>query len=436
MSSLRARLFISLALFIIATGLGAGVWAYRWAFDEAIELQDAILLQVGVLAAQNHIDTRLPPQGGVDAEATVVIQEIDNQTRSPESGDARLSIPADLSDGLYTLPEADGPWRVLMRTRTDGSRVAIAQTTSARDEIARDAAVRAVLPLCVLIPCLMAVVGLVIHYSFRRVTELARQLDAKQRDHLLRLPLDGLPKELHPFVGSINRLLDRLALIMEQQRRFIAHAAHELRTPITALSLQAENLERVELMQESRSRLVALRAGIRRVAHLLEQLLALAKYDLLKPAIGAPIGLDGVAKAVVADLLPTARARAIDVGFSRLEPTPVRGDATAMAVMVRNLIDNAIRYSPDGGQVNVSVFHDGQRSFLRIEDTGPGIAAGDLDAVFEPFNRGSRTDRDGTGLGLSIVRLIANNHQGSIVLENVTTIGRSGLCATVALPAV
>src|ERR1700722_951084 len=107
MSSLRARLFISLALFIIVTGLGAGVWAFQWAFDEAIELQDAILLQVGVLAAQNHIDTRLPPQAGVDAEATLVIQEIGNQTQSPEGGVARLSIPADLSDGLYTLPQTD-----------------------------------------------------------------------------------------------------------------------------------------------------------------------------------------------------------------------------------------------------------------------------------------------------------------------------------------
>jgi two-component system OmpR family sensor kinase len=107
MSSLRARLFISLALFIVVTGLAAGVWAFQWAFDEAIELQDAILLQVGVLAAQNHIDTRLPPQAGVDAEATLVIQEIGNQTRSLETGDERLSVPADLSDGLHTLPEPD-----------------------------------------------------------------------------------------------------------------------------------------------------------------------------------------------------------------------------------------------------------------------------------------------------------------------------------------
>jgi two-component system, OmpR family, sensor kinase len=422
-------------VFIVATGLGAGVWAFSWAFDEAIELQDAILLQVGVLAAENNIDTRLPPQDGVDAEATIVIQEMGTRPVSIESDNARLQISTDLQDGLHTLPEADGWWRILIRTRPDGTRVAIGQPTSARDEIARDAALRAVLPLCVLIPCLMLVVAGVIHYSFRPVTELARRLDAKQRGHLHPLPLEGLPDELHPFVGSINRLLDRLALIFEQQRRFIAHAAHELRTPITALSIQAQNLESSELIEESRSRLIALRSGIRRVSHLLEQLLALAKYDLIRPTLGAPIALDGVVKSVVADLLPTARARAIDVGFSRLEGTSIRADAMAIAVMVRNLVDNAIRYSPDGGQVDVSVFQDGHRGLLRIENTGPGIPVGDLDAVFEPFNRGVRTDGEGTGLGLSIVQLIARNHQGSVILENVTAVGRKGLRATVALPA-
>src|SRR5262249_31495057 len=160
----------------------------------------------------------------------------------------------------------------------------------------------------------------------------------------------------------------------------------ELRTPVTALSIQAHNLESCELVQESRNRLITLRSGIRRVAHLLEQLLALAKYDLIRPTLGAPIALDGVVRSVIADLLPTARARAIDVGFSRLETTPVRADAMAMTVMVRNLVDNAIRYSPDGGQVDVSVFQDGLRGFLRIDDTGPGIPTGELDAVFEPFH--------------------------------------------------
>ncbi|WP_276527776.1 histidine kinase dimerization/phospho-acceptor domain-containing protein, partial [Xanthomonas vasicola] len=125
----------------------------------------------------------------------------------------------------------------------------------------------------------MLLIGIVIDRSLRPLSRLAERLDAKQSAHLEKLPTDGIPKELLPFVASINRLLDRIGTMFDKQRRFVADAAHELRSPITALSVQAENLERAGLSEDGRVRLDSLKAGIRRIAHLLEQLLALARYD-------------------------------------------------------------------------------------------------------------------------------------------------------------
>lgn len=434
MTSLRARLFVSLALFIIATGLSAGALAFRWAFDEAIELQDAILLQIGSLAAVNRLQTELPAQDGVDAEAKVVIEDLRKAPDVGQSATTLPEIPPNFADGLYTLAGRDEAWRVLLRTRADGGRVAVAQPTAARDEIARDSALRTVLPLGALIPCLMFLIAVVIHFSFRPVAQLAAKLDAEKNDHLQPLPTDRMPDELRPFIGSINRLLERVAATFDQQRRFIALAAHELRTPLTALSVQADNLDHAMLAQDRQDRLASLRAGIRRTAHLLEQILDLAKYDEgAAPDVPAE-RLDRVVKSVVADFLPLAGARSVDLGFARLAETSVQIGATSLSVLIRNLLDNAIRHSPDGGRVDVSVFPEGPCAVLRIEDSGPGIPTTDIDRVFEPFDRGSRPDGDGTGLGLSIVRRIVNNGQGSIILENASSIGCAGLRATVKLP--
>jgi two-component system, OmpR family, sensor kinase len=434
MTSLRARLFVGLALLIVVTGLSAGGLAFRWAFNEAIELQDAILIQVGGLAVSNHLQRAPPAQGGVDAEARVVVEELENASEGGQAETELPNVPKNLGDGLHTLSRHGEAWRVLVRTRPDGSRVAIAQPTAARDEIASESALRTVLPLGALIPCLMILVGVVIHHSFRPVAQLAAQLDAKQNDQLQPLPTDGMPEEMRPFIGSINRLLERISVMFDQQRRFIAHAAHELRTPITALSVQADNLKHADLAEDRRDRLIDLTSGIRRTAHLLEQILVLAKYDEGDSSTVSARKLDQVVKTVVADFLPLARPRLVDLGFDRVEDVSVRVDATGLLVLVRNLVDNAVRYSPDGGRVDVSVLSENDHAVLRIQNTGPGIPEAHINRVFEPFNRGSRSDGDGVGLGLSIVQRIVSNHQGSIILENASVASHTGIRVTVRFP--
>ncbi len=292
------------------------------------------------------------------------------------------------------------------------------------------------MPLGFLVPGLMLLIGIVVDRSLRPLSRLAARLDAKQSDHLEKLPMDGIPKELLPFVASINRLLDRIGTMFDKQRRFVADAAHELRSPITALSVQAENLEHAGLSQDGRVRLDSLRAGIGRTAHLLEQLLALARYDSDASTEMPRSEFDRIVKGVVADLLPVAQDRSIDLGFARIEAVSVRGEPVALAMLVRNLIDNALRHTPAGGRVDVSLFRQHEAVILQIVDAGPGILDAEIDRIFEPFFRGSRSRGDGTGLGLSIVRRIAERCHASIRLENVGPPDGPGLSASVSFPAV
>lgn len=434
MGSLKGRLFLGLGAFILIAALCAGSITFSWAYDEALEVQDAMLLQVGALAASNRVHSFESVENGVDKEARVVVEELQPEDGLDASAPLLLPLPAAVRDGLQTVGQDPAQWRVLVRTRTDGSRVAIGQLTGYRDEIARGSALRTVVPFAILVPCLMLLVGLVLRYSFRSVAELASELDASDHDTLAQLPLEGVPTELRPFVGSINSLLRRITAMLDHQRRFVADAAHELRSPITALSVQAENLDSAELPEESRSRLAALQRGIRRIAHLLEQLLALAKYETPLASEAQVSAFDHAARNVVAILLPAADARGIDLGFEEIESVMVRVDATALGVLVRNLVDNALRHSPDGRRVDIHLFAQGPSAILCVEDEGPGICEVDLPRIFEPFYRGRHSSGLGSGLGLSIVHRIATGAGGTVSVANIPPPAGPGLRVIVAIP--
>jgi two-component system OmpR family sensor kinase len=428
--SLRARLFIGLTAIILLAGCVGGVFAYIWAFDEAIEMQDSILIQLGSLLQNGSVKSEQSLRG-VDADAQVDVVELGTAPR----GSAEERQLWSFQDGLHLASRQGGSMRVLLRTRPDGSRFAVAQRTAIRDEIARNMALRTLLPIAALIPCLLLVTALVIARSLRPMVRLAEDLDARRADDMTPLPLSGTPSELHPFITSINGLLERMKLMMDQQRRFVADAAHELRTPITALSLQAENLAPVDLPAEARERLAALSEGMRRTKHLLEQLLALARHDAGPCSEAAMVPLDRTVKDLVADLLPDAARKGIDLGFAMIEPVATRGEPVMIAAMIRNLIDNAVRFTPRGGRVDIGVYREGNDAIIQIEDTGPGIPSGDIDRIFEPFFRGSRPSEEGTGLGLSIVKRTVDRLDGSVQLENISGAEQTGLRATVRLPA-
>ncbi|QOG19082.1 MULTISPECIES: ATP-binding protein [Bradyrhizobium] len=429
--SLRGRLFAGLTAIILLTGLIGGLFAHHWAFNEAIEMQDSVLIQIASLVQAGSL-TGGRELHGVDEDAEVWL--IDQAATPQASGDeARLWS---VKDGLALATRKGQPIRVLLRTRPDGTRFAVAQRTSVRDEIASDMAFRTVLPIAALIPCLLLVTAIVVARSLRPMVRLADDLDGRRADDMTLLPAGQMPSELHPFIASINGLLQRVGLLMDQQRRFVADAAHELRTPITALSLQAENLDAVDLPANARGRVVALRQGIGRTRHLLDQLLALARQDAGQDDTRAMpvVKLDDVAKEVVADLLPEATGRGVDLGFARLEPALVRGEAVILAAVVRNLLDNALRFTPQGGRIDTCVYRDGDAALLQIEDSGPGVASAELGRIFDPFFRGQRPAGDGAGLGLSIVKRIVDRLEGTIEAVNLAEGGRSGLRVLVKLP--
>jgi two-component system OmpR family sensor kinase len=430
--SLRARLFVGLTAIILLAGCIGGVFAYIWAFDEAIEMQDSILIQIGSLLQNGSVKSEQSLHG-VDKDAEVEVMELGIATAPRGSAEDRQLWR--LQDGLHVAPRQGGLMRVLLRTRPDGSRFAVAQHTTIRDEIARDMALRTLLPIAALVPCLLLVTGLVIARSLRPMVRLAEDLDARRADDMAPLPQAGMPSELHPFIASINGLLERMKLMMDQQRRFIADAAHELRSPITALSLQAENLAPVDLPEAARGRLARLQEGMRRTKHLLEQLLALARHEAGPSGEAELVALDRIVKDLVADLLPDAACKGIDLGFEMIEPVATRGEAVMIAAMIRNLIDNAVRFTPRGGRVDIGVYREGNEAVIQIEDTGPGIPSGDIDRIFEPFFRGSRPSEEGTGLGLSIVKRTIDRLEGSVRLENISGQEQTGLRAIVRLPA-
>lgn len=430
MRSLRGRLFVGLTAIILLTGAVGGLLAYRWAYSEAIEMQDSVLIQIGSFALSAPI-RQSRPVTGIDAEAEVAVVELGEVPRG-SADDRRLW---GLTDGLHNDVYHSQPVRVLLRTRPDGSRFAVTQQTEIRTEIAGDMAVRTLLPIAALVPCLLLMTAFVIARSFRPMLRLAGDLDASRVDDVGALPATGAPSELQPFLGSINGLLGRVRVMMDKQRRFIADAAHELRTPVTALSLQAENLASLDMPAETRDRLDALKSGMRRTKHLLEQLLALARQDAAPSVVSEPVELDKIAKGVVADLLPEAAARNIDLGFTTVEPIAVNGDELSLISAVRNLVENAIKFTPNGGAVDLAVAREDGMAVIQIEDSGPGVSPQDLERIGEPFFRGGQPSGEGAGLGLSIVKRIVDRAAGSVLFENLTGAGRSGLRVTVKLPA-
>jgi len=431
LTSLRGRLFAGLTAIIVVTGAIGGTFAYMWAYSEAIEMQDSVLIQIGTFALSSSI-RQSQPVNGVDAESEIAIVELGGTPRG-SAEDRRLW---GLRDGLHNDVYQGHQVRVLLRTRPDGSRFAVMQRTDIRTEIAGDMALRTLLPIAALVPCLMLVTAFVIARSFRPMLRLADDLDARKADDVGELAAAGAPSELQPFLASINGQLGRMRAMMDRQRRFIADAAHELRTPITALSLQAENLNPIEMPPAARDRLVALKSGMRRTKHLLEQLLAVAREDAVPAAVSEMVYLDKIAKGVVADLLPEAAARNVDLGFAIAETVAVAGEPLSLISAIRNLVENAVKFTPDGGSVDLGVYREDRMAVVQIEDTGPGISPQDLDRIFEPFVRAREAAGDGSGLGLSIVKRIVDRSGGAITIENIAGAERSGLRVTVKLPAI
>jgi len=431
MSSLRTRLFLALAAVVTLAGAVSGLAIYWWMYGEAIELQDGLIVQVGSFLAERPGPPDLTPSQDVDSDARLSVAEL-GQARSVDPSPL-ASVSNEIADGLHTLDLQGKTWRVLVQTRRDASRIVVGQPIEARDEVARGSAIHAVASFAALIPCLMVLIGLVIRYSFRPVSGLTETLDRDRDGVPSRLPDKDLPDELRPFILAINRLIGRIADQLDRERRFIADAAHGLRTPIAALTVQAQNLENAPNEADRIRRANELRTGLRRTARLLDQLLDHARYAALANS-SETVDISTIAKSTVAELLPLAEEKAVDLGFARADKAPVRIAPAAFATIVQNLVGNALAYVHEGGRVDVAIaVADGRATFL-IEDDGPGIPSDEIQTIVEPFKRGTSTIGHGAGLGLSIVDRIVHTAGGRLDLGIPPNGKQCGLRVTVSLP--
>jgi two-component system OmpR family sensor kinase len=432
--SLQFRLSAWLSVVILGVALVAGVAAFVSALGEAHELQDDVLRQVAALFDHHHLP--MPSGGGRVNEssdiARVVVQRL---SAGPSSAtDHALVLPSSLPDGFQTIESEDESYRVLVKTLGSGERIAVAQETALRDEIARDSALRTLLPFLVLVPILVVVVADLVRKMFRPVAQASAEVDRRGDQDLQPIDDRAVPAEIRPFVVAINRLLRRISQSMEAQRRFVADAAHELRSPLTALALQAERLAGADMSDTARERLAALRRGVERSRALLDQLLALARAQASSATPATTVSARDVFRTVLEDLMPLAKAKGLDIGVTGDSDVRMVAGAADLITLVKNLVENAIRYTPAGGRVDLSTSATGMRAKLQIEDTGPGIPEQERERVFDPFYRMMGSDEAGSGLGLSIVHTIAERMGAQIVLGYADEEGRSGLRVTVTLP--
>jgi two-component system OmpR family sensor kinase len=305
-----------------------------------------------------------------------------------------------------------------------------------REQRAAHLALRTITPFAFLLPALALLVVWIVGRAVRPVREFATVLRSRERGALDPLDGAGLPDEVRPVATALNDLLARLKESVARERSFIADAAHELRTPLTALDLQVQSL-RAEIGAHGHDDTVQrLEAGVARATRLVEQMLALAREQRDGHREHGPVVLVEVAQAVIEELLPLADQRGIDLGMERADAVRVSADREALCVLVRNLLDNAIRHSPAGGRVDVAVeCRDGiePRAVLVVADGGPGIPLPERERVFDRFHRVPGTNSPGSGIGLALVRSIATHHQAQIHLDEGP--GGRGLKVSVEFPA-
>lgn len=437
--SVQLRLSLALSLTIVLVAVAASAFVFVSALDEAHELQDDTLRQVAMLYDRQHMTLHYPEGPaleGDDEESRVIIQHLADGSQALANGDETLPLPlpATLVDGLATVNVGGEAFRVLVHSTSRGERIAVAQEVGARDKDARESAWRSLLPFLILFPVLLLVVGDLVRKLFRPIASLAAEIDRRGEQLLHPIDEQHLPAEVRPFVVAINRLLARVAQAMDGQRRFVADAAHELRSPMTALSLQAERLAVCYLQVSARERLLPLCQGIERSRQLIDQLLSLAAAQAAVPRPQARIGVHAVYRRVLEDLLPLAEQKHLDIGVEDSADVQLLINPMDLFTLIKNLVDNAIRYTPAGGTIDLCLAQTDTCVCLQVKDSGPGISVEEHDRVFDPFYRTLGSGETGSGLGLSIVRAIAERVGARVALGFTDETSRRGLCVSLWFP--
>ncbi|RPH66384.1 MAG: HAMP domain-containing protein [Burkholderiales bacterium] len=431
--SIRARLLLSLLpLFILAEAV-IGTVSYRYVLRESHELFDYHLRQMALsLRDQGAV---LPPPGPPEDreqfDFVVQIWSADGSKIYLSHTRSRARLPERATLGFADVVTEGERWRVYS-TLARGRVIQVGQPFEVRERIAAAAALRSLTPLLIFAPLGALAIWWLIGQSLRPVERIASELRRRDAQRLDPVSEDELPTEVEPMVRSLNGLLGRLRRAFATQRAFVADAAHELRTPIAALKLQAGLLARARDDASRSEALGELNAGIDRSAHLVDQLLTLARSEPEgRAATDARVDLARIAGEAVAEMLPLAEARASRVHYTGAPAAELQGDASALHSLVRNLIDSALRHTPTGSRIEVAVVGQDREVCLSVDDDGPGIAVEERERVFDRFYGRSAGDDAGSGLGLAIAKAVVDRHGGHIELDQ-SALG--GLRVAVRLP--
>lgn len=429
--SLRARLLGGVLLAVTLVWIGVATTGWLRTRHETEELFDAHLAQAAaVLVAM--LSSEEEEEEGDDRELEIEhAPELHRYARNVafqvweggsvlrlHSGNAPRQRLAAIDKGFADATIDGARWRVFSTWAFDGRvLVQVGERMDAREEVGARIAWHLLLPLAVALPLLAFGLSLAVGRALGPLRLLAAAVAARDPRRLEAVSVEGVPSEVRPLVERLNELFSRIHASVERERAFTADAAHELRTPLAAIRAQAEVARASEDDASRRRALGQVIAGCDRAARLSEQLLTLARLESgeWRERLG-PCDLAVVAREAVAELAATAHTRGVALAFVASGSVSVRGDAALLHVLIRNLVDNAVRYGAAGEQVRVSLETQAAGVLLRVEDEGPGIAASERAFVLGRFRRGLGTKESGAGLGLAIVQRIAELHEASLTL--------------------
>lgn len=419
MKSLRRELLVSLLGAIVAVFLVGGIATYGMARVEIDEVMDYHLRQFALSLRDQSFGQPSAPIVAPEEAFDIVIQIWDGHGLRLYLSHPHTVLPDRAQFGYTTVATSEGSWRVFSVPLHDRV-IQVAQPMRVRSGMAAGAALRTLSPLLLILPLMGFMIWYLVGRGLRPLDRLAGAVRSRRPEAMAPLSSKDVPTEAQPLVESLNGLLGRLDHALAAQRAFVADAAHELRTPLTALQLQLQLTERAHDETERKAALAELRQGLQRAIHLVQQLLTLARQepDGATRQARETVSLADVTRSVMAEHAPMADAGRIDLGATALDDgITVQADPAALRTLLGNLIDNAIRYTPPDGRVNIAVREAGGRAWLEVSDTGPGIAPTERERVLDRFYRHPGQEQPGSGLGLAIVKAIADRHGAELQLD-------------------
>jgi two-component system OmpR family sensor kinase len=425
--SLRARLLGFLLGAIMLTAIVQAGTVYLTALTQADLIFDRHMQKMAMALRSGVALATSPPNNEVSSDRAnedFFVQMWTSNGVPVFQSAAHQTLRRPAKPGFSDVQAQDRTYRVFS-IATPTHLIQVAQDMAARRDMARALAVRTVGPTLLMAPLLMLIVWWVVSRSLAPVAKVRSQMALRKADELAPLSELGLPAEVRPLIQELNLLFDRLRKAFDSQKVFVADAAHEMRSPLAALKIQLQGLQRAADDPTRELAIKRLAAGIDRAAHLVDQLLVLARHEA-SAATGVtfePIDLAQVGFLSVSDTLVAAQTRQIDLGVHRAETILVHGHSEALRILTRNLLDNAVKYTPVGGTVDLDVHATEEGAVLCVEDSGPGIPEMDRGRVLDRFYRANGAGSTGSGLGLAIVNAISGLHGAVVVLDKSMRLG-------------